>query len=125
MECTVLTLLSQPGVVKPGTVVDQQWSFWDFLATAVSERHTHTHTQADIAGIPKGSLPINDGYSLLPTLEGKVQDQPRYTAPPPPMQNNRETCVGSHCRYVYHEYCYPNEDKTGWGQADLNWKAVR
>ena len=30
-------------------------------------------------------------------------------------------------RYNYHEYCYPNEDRKGWGQAVrfMNWKAVR
>ena len=30
-------------------------------------------------------------------------------------------------RYNYHEYCYPNEDKSGFGQAVRfnNWKAVR
>lgn len=84
-----------PGVVKPGVVVQQQWGFWDFLATA-----------ADIAGVPLSSLPVNDGYSLLPTLQGNSQDQPRY---------------------IYHEFCYPNEDKSGWGQAVrfMNWKAVR
>lgn len=84
-----------PEVVKPGVVVEQQWGFWDFLATA-----------ADIAGLPQSTLPPNDGYSLLPTLQGNSQPQPRY---------------------VYHEYCYPNEDKTGWGQAVrfMNWKAVR
>ena len=26
----------QPGVVKQGEVLDQQWGFWDFMATAVS-----------------------------------------------------------------------------------------
>ena len=34
--------------------------------------------QADIAGVPLSSLPVNDGYSLLPTLQGNSQDQPRF-----------------------------------------------
>ena len=33
--------------------------------------------QADIAGIPESTLPPNDGYSLVPTLEGKEQEQPK------------------------------------------------
>ena len=33
--------------------------------------------QADIAGIPESTLPPNDGYSLVPTLEGKTQEQPK------------------------------------------------
>ena len=30
-------------------------------------------------------------------------------------------------RYIYHEYCRPNEDPKGWGQAVRfnHWKAVR
>ena len=33
----------------------------------------------------------------------------------------------SPCRYIYHEYCRPNEDPHGWGQAVRfdHWKAVR
>ena len=34
-------------------------------------------TQADIAGVSQSSLPLNDGYSLVPTLQGKAQDQPK------------------------------------------------
>ena len=34
--------------------------------------------QADIAGIPESFLPPNDGYSLVPTLKGKTQEQPKY-----------------------------------------------
>jgi arylsulfatase A-like enzyme len=49
-----------PGKIKPGTVSDQIWSFWDFLPTA-----------ADIAGVkpPKGI----DGISILPALLGQTQ----------------------------------------------------
>lgn len=47
-----------PGVVKPGTVSDQVWAFWDFLPTT-----------CDIAGLkaPEGI----DGVSIAPTLTGK------------------------------------------------------
>jgi len=49
-----------PGRIKPGTVSDQVWAFWDFLPTA-----------AEIAG---AKPPANiDGISILPTLLGKPQ----------------------------------------------------
>jgi arylsulfatase A-like enzyme len=49
-----------PGEIKPGTVNDQPWAFWDFLPTA-----------AEIASV-KAPEKI-DGISLLPTLLGKTQ----------------------------------------------------
>jgi arylsulfatase A-like enzyme len=49
-----------PGKIKPGTVNDQPWAFWDFLPTA-----------AEVAG---AKLPEKlDGISLLPALLGKPQ----------------------------------------------------
>jgi arylsulfatase A-like enzyme len=49
-----------PGKVKPGTVTDQVWAFWDFLPTA-----------AEIASLtPPKNL---DGISILPTLLGQKQ----------------------------------------------------
>lgn len=49
-----------PGRIKPGTVSDQVWAFWDFLPTA-----------ADIAGVkPPAGV---DGISILPTLLGQKQ----------------------------------------------------
>ncbi|HMJ64788.1 MAG TPA: arylsulfatase [Candidatus Binatia bacterium] len=49
-----------PGKIKPGTVSDQVWAFWDFLPTA-----------AEIAG---AKPPENiDGISMLPTLLGRAQ----------------------------------------------------
>lgn len=54
-----------PGMIKPGTVSDKVWAFWDFLPTAV-----------DLA-----QLPINpkvDGISVLPTLLGKEQKLHEY-----------------------------------------------
>ena len=62
-------------------------------------------TFADLAGIPASSLPTNDGYSFTPTLFGQKQAQPDF---------------------IYHEYCEPNENPTGWGQAVRmgNWSAV-
>ena len=53
-----------PGKVKAGTVSEQPWAFWDFLATA-----------ADIAG---AGAPPTDGISILPTLLGKPQPQHEY-----------------------------------------------
>jgi arylsulfatase A-like enzyme len=46
------------GVMKPGTVSDQVWAFWDFLPTA-----------CELAGIkaPEGL----DGISIVPTITGK------------------------------------------------------
>jgi arylsulfatase A-like enzyme len=49
-----------PGEIKPGTVNDQPWAFWDFLPTA-----------AEIASV---KVPEKmDGISLLPTLLGRPQ----------------------------------------------------
>ncbi|XP_011409959.1 PREDICTED: steryl-sulfatase-like [Amphimedon queenslandica] len=89
-------IIRWPGVTEPNKISNQQWGFWDFLQTA-----------ADIANVDPSLLPTNlDGYSLVPTLQGKQQDQPKYN---------------------YHEYCHPNEDHKGYGQAVRfdNWKAVR
>lgn len=53
-----------PGVVKPGTVSDHVWAFWDFLPTA-----------CDLAGVP---TPAGlDGISIVPTLTGKGE-QPKH-----------------------------------------------
>ena len=49
-----------PGKIKPGTVNDQPWAFWDFLPTA-----------AEIADVKLNQKP--DGLSLLPELLGKPQ----------------------------------------------------
>lgn len=49
-----------PGKIKPGTVSEQVWAFWDFLPTA-----------AEIAGLkPPANI---DGISMLPTLLGQKQ----------------------------------------------------
>ena len=64
-------------------------------------------TAAALAGVKDGDLPPNlDGYSLLPTLMGEEQSQPDFN---------------------YFEYCHPNEDKSGWGQAVRfgDWKALK
>jgi arylsulfatase A-like enzyme len=54
-----------PGKIKPGTVSDQVWSFWDFLPTA-----------AEIAGVkpPEGT----DGIGMLSALLGQPQRNPEY-----------------------------------------------
>lgn len=54
-----------PGRIKPGSVSDRVWAFWDFLPTA-----------AQIAGVkpPEGI----DGISMLPTLLGGEQPDRRY-----------------------------------------------
>jgi arylsulfatase A-like enzyme len=49
-----------PGKIRPGTVSDEVWAFWDFLPTA-----------AAIAGArPPANI---DGISMLPTLLGREQ----------------------------------------------------
>lgn len=53
-------------------------------------------TAADLANAKSSTIPSNDGISMVPTLTGQGQDQKEW---------------------VYHEYCQPNEDKSGWGQA--------
>ncbi|NOZ24304.1 MAG: arylsulfatase [Planctomycetes bacterium] len=54
-----------PGKIKPGTVSDQVWAFWDFLPTA-----------AEIAGVqPPDGI---DGISMLPALLGREQTQHNY-----------------------------------------------
>jgi len=49
-----------PSQIRPGTVNDQPWAFWDFLPTA-----------AELAQVKP--LPKCDGISLLPTLLGQPQ----------------------------------------------------
>ena len=53
-------------------------------------------TAADLANVSSSMIPENDGISMVPTLLGEGQDQKEW---------------------VYHEYCQPNEEKHGWGQA--------
>ncbi|HIE53331.1 MAG TPA: N-acetylgalactosamine-6-sulfatase [Armatimonadetes bacterium] len=54
-----------PGKIKPGSVSDQVWAFWDFLPTA-----------AEIGGVeaPAGM----DGISMLPALLGKPTQNHEY-----------------------------------------------
>jgi arylsulfatase A-like enzyme len=60
----VPALARWPGVIKPGTVSDHVWAFWDFLPTA-----------CDLAGVP---TPAGiDGISIAPTLTGKGQQKER------------------------------------------------
>jgi arylsulfatase A-like enzyme len=55
-------LVKWPGRIRPGSVSDQVWAFWDFLPTA-----------AEAAGLP---APDGiDGFSMLPALVGRPQRQ--------------------------------------------------
>jgi arylsulfatase A-like enzyme len=61
----VPALVRWPGQIPPGTVSDQVWALWDFLATA-----------AEIAGV---DVPApTDGLSVLPTLLGQPQPGHEY-----------------------------------------------
>ena len=53
-------------------------------------------TAADLANAKTSTIPQTDGVSMVPTLMGQQQAQKDW---------------------VYHEYCQPNEDSKGWGQA--------
>jgi arylsulfatase A-like enzyme len=53
-----------PGRIKPGTVSDHSWAFWDFLPTA-----------AELVGVADEALPKTDGVSILPTLLGNSSEQ--------------------------------------------------
>ena len=53
-------------------------------------------TAADLANAKSSTIPNNDGISMVDTLLSK-QIQTKS--------------------WVYHEYCQPNENKSGWGQA--------
>jgi arylsulfatase A-like enzyme len=59
------SIVKWPGRMKPGTVSDQVWAFWDFLPTA-----------AEIAGAraPSGI----DGISMVPAFTGGVQKEHDY-----------------------------------------------
>jgi arylsulfatase A-like enzyme len=54
-----------PGKIKPGTISDQVWAFWDFLPTA-----------AELAGA-KAPAGI-DGISMAPALLGQPQQNHEY-----------------------------------------------
>lgn len=86
-----------PGKVAANTQSGHQWAFYDFMATAAD-----IATDGGVAGV--AGIP-GDSQSMLPTLLGQSQDQPSF---------------------IYHEYCGPNEVKSGWGQAVRmgNWTAV-
>jgi arylsulfatase A-like enzyme len=61
----VPTIVRWPGRVKPGTVREAAWAFWDFLPTA-----------ADLAGAkPPDDL---DGISFLPAILGQPQKEHEY-----------------------------------------------
>lgn len=54
-----------PGKIKPNTVSDHVWAFWDFLPTAT-----------ELAG---AKTPTNiDGVSVVPTLLGRKQDEHEF-----------------------------------------------
>jgi len=53
-------------------------------------------TALDLAGLNPSHWAQTDGDSIVPTLIGSVQTQKKF---------------------VYHEFCGPNEKKGGWGQA--------
>lgn len=61
----VPTMARWPSRIKPGSVSDHAWAFWDFLPTA-----------AELAGA-KSPTGI-DGISIAPTLLGKTQKKPEY-----------------------------------------------
>ncbi len=61
----VPTVMRWPRGIKPGTVTDYPWAFWDFLPTA-----------AELAGA-KAPAGI-DGFSIVPTLLGKQQKPHDY-----------------------------------------------
>jgi arylsulfatase A-like enzyme len=58
-------LIRWPGVIRPGSVSDFPWAFWDFLPTV-----------SELAGVraPSGI----DGMSIVPTLKGQVQKPHDY-----------------------------------------------
>lgn len=51
-----------PGVVKPGSVSDHVWAFWDFLPTAT-----------ELAGVPAPAT--IDGISFAPTIVGRGEQR--------------------------------------------------
>eukprot|EP01083_Nonionella_stella_P116807 347433_1 len=80
-----------PLIVRyPGTVAGGSRS--DFQWTF----YDFLATAADLALVKADRIPDNDGVSMVPTLTGQQQSQKEF---------------------VYHEYCQPNEYKSGWGQA--------
>lgn len=56
-----------PGKIPADSVSDHVWAFWDFLPTA-----------AELAGVGPESIPKTDGISILPTLRGMPEEQPRH-----------------------------------------------
>jgi arylsulfatase A-like enzyme len=56
-------LVRWPNKIKPNTVSDHAWTFWDFLATIM-----------DIIGVANSS----DGLSIKPTLFGETQSNHEY-----------------------------------------------
>ncbi|ETO32313.1 sulfatase [Reticulomyxa filosa] len=82
----IMKKVKWPAQIEAGQVSNYQWTFYDFLATAL-----------DLAQVNETLWPYTDGISMLPLLLGDANLQPIHS-------------------FIYHEYCEPNEDKQGWGQ---------
>jgi arylsulfatase len=78
----VPTLISWPGVIKPGTIVNDLGAHEDMLPTILAATGDTTVTEDLLKGRKIGDITYKvhlDGYNLMPFLKGEVKESPRQS----------------------------------------------
>jgi arylsulfatase A-like enzyme len=78
----VPTLISWPGVIKPGTIVNDLGAHEDMLPTILAATGDTTVTEDLLKGRKIGDMTYKvhlDGYNLIPFLKGEVKESPRQS----------------------------------------------
>jgi arylsulfatase len=76
----VPTLIRWPGVVKPGTIVNDIGAHEDMVPTLLAAAGNTTVKEDLLKGLKIGDMTYKvhlDGYNLLPFFKGEVKDSPR------------------------------------------------
>ena len=76
----VPTLIRWPGVIKPGTIVNDMCAHEDFIPTFCAAAGDTSVVAKSLKGytIGKKTYKVHlDGYNLLPFLKGEVKESPR------------------------------------------------
>jgi len=77
----VPTLIKWPGVIKPGTVINDIGSHEDMLTTLIAATGDTTIKDDLLKGRKVGSMTYKvhlDGYNLMPFFKGEVAESPRH-----------------------------------------------
>jgi arylsulfatase len=77
----VPTLVRWPGVIKPGTTINDMVAHEDMIPTLLAAAGNTTVKEDLLKGLPIGDMTYKvhlDGYNLLPFLKGDVKQTPRH-----------------------------------------------